>query len=308
MTIETAPATATRWNDLEVAFGPRAADATWCWCRRFLDPDPDVADPRDNRGAPRHEIAMAQVPPGLIGYIDGVPAGWTRVMPRDELPGVVGNRALRRFLDEDPGVWWVTCFAVDHRHRSIGLATASAGGSRFPCWSIRRDQRAGSSSGYRRPQGEAGWLRPVHRNDETVRRSRLHRDRTDLPEPPGDATRSFRSAFVSEANDPLLAEVPRADRQIWALVEWIADDQRGAKATSAYKDDGHGDEQSESRARVCSPTGGLAAPPWNTTNAAVAARPITRAVTASGMMIVPTGADTARSARGSAAERPASAS
>lgn len=124
MSVKTAPATATRWNDLEVAFGPRAADVTWCWCRRFLDPHPDVADPADNREALKHEIATAQVPPGLIGYIDGVPAGWTRVMPRDALPGVVGNRALRRFLDEDPGVWWVTCFAIDRRHRSIGLATA----------------------------------------------------------------------------------------------------------------------------------------------------------------------------------------
>jgi GNAT superfamily N-acetyltransferase len=123
-TIKTAPATATRWNDLEAAFGPRAADRTWCWCRRFLDPISEVAGPADNREALKHEIATARVPPGLIGYVDGKPAGWTRVMPRDEVPGVVGNRALRRFLNEDPGVWWVTCFAVDRRHRSIGLATA----------------------------------------------------------------------------------------------------------------------------------------------------------------------------------------
>lgn len=27
-------------------------------------------------------------------------------------------------LPEDPGVWWVTCFAVDSRHRRSGVGTA----------------------------------------------------------------------------------------------------------------------------------------------------------------------------------------
>ena len=31
---------------------------------------------------------------------------------------------IRRILDDDPGAWWITCFAVDRRHRSIGVATA----------------------------------------------------------------------------------------------------------------------------------------------------------------------------------------
>lgn len=38
--------------------------------------------------------------------------------------GRLANRALRRMLDDDPGAWWVTCFAVDPTHRSIGVATA----------------------------------------------------------------------------------------------------------------------------------------------------------------------------------------
>ena len=48
-------------------------------------------------------------------------------MPRAAVPLVQRNRALRRIFDDDPGVWWITCFAVDRRHRSIGVATALLG-------------------------------------------------------------------------------------------------------------------------------------------------------------------------------------
>lgn len=45
-------------------------------------------------------------------------------MPSSDLPGVLANRALRRVLSDDPGAWWVTCFAVEQRHRNLGVATA----------------------------------------------------------------------------------------------------------------------------------------------------------------------------------------
>ena len=61
---------------------------------------------------------------GLVAYVDGAPAGWSRVVPRASLPGVLGNRALRRLLDDDPAAWWVTCFAVRREHRGAGVGTA----------------------------------------------------------------------------------------------------------------------------------------------------------------------------------------
>ncbi len=48
-------------------------------------------------------------------------------MPRAQVPGVQRNRALRRVLAEDPGAWWVVCFAVDQRHRGVGVATTLLG-------------------------------------------------------------------------------------------------------------------------------------------------------------------------------------
>ena len=120
VTIEIAPSSPVLWDDVVSAFGRRGADPSWCWCRRFLDGSEAV----DNRAALQLEVSTASIPPGLLAYVDGLPAGWTRVMPRHQLPGVLANRALRRVLTDDDGAWWVTCFAVQQRFRSIGVASA----------------------------------------------------------------------------------------------------------------------------------------------------------------------------------------
>jgi GNAT superfamily N-acetyltransferase len=118
MRIEAVPATPERWDDVVTAFGRRGTDPSWCWCQRFLDPVPSG----DNRQALQREVTTASVPPGLIAYVDGVPVGWTRVVPRSQVPGVLANRALRRVLADDDGAWWVTCFAVQQRFRNIGVS------------------------------------------------------------------------------------------------------------------------------------------------------------------------------------------
>jgi GNAT superfamily N-acetyltransferase len=123
VTITTERGTADRWVDVVSAFGRRGDDPAWCWCRRFLD-RPDDAGTADNRLALQHEITTAAVAPGLVAYVDGIPAGWTRVMPRHDLPGVLANRELRRCLPDDEGAWWVTCFAVQQRYRGTGVARA----------------------------------------------------------------------------------------------------------------------------------------------------------------------------------------
>lgn len=128
MAVQVRPATADRWSDLVEAFGRRGEDPSWCWCQRFLGPPDrgpgDSTPTLDNRDALRHEIAHAAVPPGLLAYVEDQPVGWTRVGPRSDFPGVTGNRALARVLTEEPGIWWVTCFAVDSRHRRTGVGSA----------------------------------------------------------------------------------------------------------------------------------------------------------------------------------------
>ena len=127
--IDVRPATADRWSDLVAVFGRRGQDPSWCWCQLFLRSGAeDTSAPAvlpDNRTALHEEIGSASVPPGLIAYVDDQPAGWTRIQPRASLPGLRGNKALARVLSEDPaGIWWITCFAVDSRHRRMGVGSA----------------------------------------------------------------------------------------------------------------------------------------------------------------------------------------
>jgi GNAT superfamily N-acetyltransferase len=131
LAVQVLAATADRWDDLVTVFGRRGNDPSWCWCRRFLKSGSDHvssagqrAPKPDNRQALRQEITQAATAPGLIAYIDDHPVGWTRVGPRSAFPGVGGNRALARVLADDPGAWWVTCFAMDSRHRRSGVGSA----------------------------------------------------------------------------------------------------------------------------------------------------------------------------------------
>ena len=127
--IQTVPATPDRWGDIVTVFGRRGNDPDWCWCQRFMEPGReaatlDGATRASNRDGLHREIELAAVPPGVLAYVDGAPAGWSRVMPRRDVPLVQKNRALRPLLDDDPDAWWITCFAVDRHHRSLGVATA----------------------------------------------------------------------------------------------------------------------------------------------------------------------------------------
>jgi GNAT superfamily N-acetyltransferase len=128
MSVQVRPATAARWKDLVTVFGRRGEDSSWCWCQLFLRSganESSASGPApDNRSALEQEITHAAVPPGLIAYVGDEPVGWTRIGPRSDFPGVSGNRALARVLTEDPGAWWVTCFAVDSRQRRSGVGLA----------------------------------------------------------------------------------------------------------------------------------------------------------------------------------------
>lgn len=59
---------------------------------------------------------------GLIGYVDGEPAGWVAVEPRENYPRIWSRRQPWMRMDPDrEGVWSVTCFVVRKGHRRAGL-------------------------------------------------------------------------------------------------------------------------------------------------------------------------------------------
>jgi len=65
---------------------------------------------------------------GLIGYVDGEPAGWVAVEPRENYPRLWSRKQPWMRMDPDlEGVWSVTCFVVRKGWRRTGLMYELAG-------------------------------------------------------------------------------------------------------------------------------------------------------------------------------------
>ncbi len=72
-----------------------------------------------NKRAFRRVVAAAD-PPGILAYVDGVPAGWCAVGPRAIYRRLETSRILQP-VDERP-VWSVVCFFVARPFRRRGLS------------------------------------------------------------------------------------------------------------------------------------------------------------------------------------------
>jgi GNAT superfamily N-acetyltransferase len=116
------PLTPARWADFEQLFGPRGA-CGGCWCMYWKRgrKDYEAAKGEGNRLAQK-ALVDSGVVPGLIAYMDGVPAGWVAVEPRKNFP-VLGNSRILAPLD-DLAVWSVPCFFVARKYRNAGLSVA----------------------------------------------------------------------------------------------------------------------------------------------------------------------------------------
>jgi len=114
------PLTAERWEDFETLFGPRGAcGGCWCMWWRETHAEFERLKGEGNRREMRRIVFSGEVP-GIIGYIDGAPAAWCSVAPRERFPRLERSRVLKR-IDDEP-VWSVVCFFIAKRHRKTGLS------------------------------------------------------------------------------------------------------------------------------------------------------------------------------------------
>jgi len=117
------PVTPERWPDLERLFGANGAYSN-CWCmeRRVRMAEYRALSPPERKAGLRRWVRSG-TEPGLLAYRDGAPVAWCAVAPRPEYAGLATSRTLRA-VDDQPGVWSVTCFFVARGHRRTGLMTA----------------------------------------------------------------------------------------------------------------------------------------------------------------------------------------
>jgi GNAT superfamily N-acetyltransferase len=116
------PLTPARWPDLVRLFGPRGAvEGCWCMWPRLAGGEYKRSRGARNRQA-LHRIVSAGPPPGVLAYVDGEPAGWCSIAPRERLERLRRSRVMGA-VDERPA-WVVTCFFIPPVHRGRGLAVA----------------------------------------------------------------------------------------------------------------------------------------------------------------------------------------
>ena len=106
-----------RFADMEEVFGDKGV-ARRCFCMHWRRPDGGYGDDRDNRDR-FAEIAKSGPPPGLIGYLDGMPTGWVQVGPRSDFPTIARSRLLKPFDEVEP--WTINCFVVRTGQRRQGI-------------------------------------------------------------------------------------------------------------------------------------------------------------------------------------------
>jgi GNAT superfamily N-acetyltransferase len=118
-----------RWPDLCQLFGPAGA-SSGCWCMFWRLPAKEwsagsgraARDPEHGNRAKLERVVASGEQTGLLAYVDGTPAGWCAVAPREAFPKIYTARAVRPDDPAEPDVWSVTCFFVGRPFRHGGLA------------------------------------------------------------------------------------------------------------------------------------------------------------------------------------------
>ncbi len=120
--LEIHPATADRWPDLEALFGEKGAYAG-CWCMFWRLRRTDFKKMQgEGTKAVLKEMTCKNEVAGLIAYVDGHPAGWCSLGPREDYAALEKSRILTR-VDDQP-VWSVVCFFMAKPFRKKGLMSA----------------------------------------------------------------------------------------------------------------------------------------------------------------------------------------
>ncbi|WP_105567465.1 GNAT family N-acetyltransferase [Microbacterium halophytorum] len=120
------PATAREWNDLQAAL-TGGGDGRTCQCAWVMMRSAEyrAASVDARREALRRETE-APLPPGILAYRDGEPAGWVRVGPRTAHLRFERTRVAAASPEpkDDPSVWVVSCFSIRSEHRRRGVSAA----------------------------------------------------------------------------------------------------------------------------------------------------------------------------------------
>ena len=113
------PLTPASWADLEALFAlPGGSIVRGCWCMHYRKTGTAPSTSAQNKAA-LHDLASAGAAPGLVGYLDGTPAGWISLGPRPQYLRLRRSPIMKPV--DDTEVWSVVCSYVPRAYRGRGL-------------------------------------------------------------------------------------------------------------------------------------------------------------------------------------------
>lgn len=116
------------WGDMETVFGTRG-DAAGCWCQWFKVPGRQRDELSVDGARDRLHEQVRTGTPGVLAWVDGVPAGWAAIEPYSAYPNLARSPITKRVEGDPADPWAVTCFVVRLEYRRQGLARALLGGA-----------------------------------------------------------------------------------------------------------------------------------------------------------------------------------
>jgi GNAT superfamily N-acetyltransferase len=113
---EARPLTPETWPDLEELFGlPGGSIVRGCWCMYYRR----TGKVSVSAAAGGSLVEDGAVTPGLVGYLDGRPAGWISLGPREDYLKLRRSPVMKPV--DDTEVWSVVCTYVAKAYRGRGL-------------------------------------------------------------------------------------------------------------------------------------------------------------------------------------------
>jgi GNAT superfamily N-acetyltransferase len=118
------PLTAETWPDLEQLFGlPGGSIVRGCWCMYYRwtghREELTTGQRKDQNKHALRELADRDPAPGLVGYLDGEPAGWISLGRREDYLRL--RRSIVMKPVDDTPVWSIVCSYVAKPYRGRGL-------------------------------------------------------------------------------------------------------------------------------------------------------------------------------------------
>jgi GNAT superfamily N-acetyltransferase len=112
-----------RYDDFFEVVGVKKPGGAGCWCMAYRD----SRVPNQDRPAYMREECSREPGPGVLVYVDDVPAGWCSVAPRRSYRRLMNSRTIP-FVD-DRDAWSIVCFVVRAGYRRRGLMHALLAGA-----------------------------------------------------------------------------------------------------------------------------------------------------------------------------------